>query len=173
MKIKKLLWQLALVLVFTGCKSSPKFEGRGDLCGLIVDELNNPVGGVVVTCRDNHNFRKSVLTNESGFFVFTDVPSDIYFISGYKENFVELAETEYAFFDRGKIFCCQIMDVNSALDKAENLILLEEYKECMDLINSIYCEKATNVQQVVTLYKEKLKEYLKEDSSNATMESDS
>lgn len=173
MKIRGFIWKVAVLLLFMGCKTTPKFEGRGDLCGLVIDDFNNPVSGFVVTCRNNLNLSKNALTNESGFFVFTDLPSDVYFISGHKENYVELKEVEYAFFDRSKIFCCQILNADSAFDKVENLILLENYQECMELLESIHCEKPSNVLRVLTLYKEKIKAKLEESCCNETIEIDS
>ena len=80
---------ISFSMLFWSCASKPKFTGKGDLCGLIVDEKNKPVSDFVVyctACEPNLQIVKPVITNESGLFVFFDVPAGSYHLSGSKNN---------------------------------------------------------------------------------------
>ena len=76
------LWKLAVLIsvtvLFFSCASKPVFSGKGDLCGLVVDENSKPVKDFVIYCESKSAGKKlaevkPVLTNESGLFVFYDL----------------------------------------------------------------------------------------------------
>lgn len=144
---------LVFLTVCIGCVSNPSFTGKGDICGIVVDENNKPVNEFAVYCINQSKNKKSVLTNESGIFVFHDMNAGVYKISGTKTGYSILPETEYNFANRNKIFCCQIMEINSILDTAEKMILLEEYDEALNLLNSISLRSDSNEEKVVNFYK--------------------
>lgn len=170
MKIAKCLLLLFCVCFVFGCATTNKFIGKGDLCGFIVDENNNPISDYVVVCKGKMNMMQSTFTNESGIFVFYNLPAGKYTISGEKEGFSRLKETEYQFLQRGKIFCCQIDSIDSVLDSVEKMILLKEYKTGIELLNSLSYEMNTEEEKVITYYLDFIQKMEEEDKSNVTNE---
>ena len=86
--MKKQLFRFAvfcLTLAFLSCKTIPRFKGQGDLCGLVVDENNEPVKDFLIYCKNEFEVTSTALTNETGMFVIHGVPSGIYKISGKKK----------------------------------------------------------------------------------------
>ena len=41
------------IFVMLSCKSMPRFKGEGDLCGLVVDENNEPVRDFLIYCKND------------------------------------------------------------------------------------------------------------------------
>ena len=154
---KNLVIGLACTLVFfSSCVSKPKFEGKGDLCGLIIDENNHPVKDFVVVCNArgvSAQVIKPVATNESGLFVFYDLPSGTYSISGEKNNYMGLSGTDYRFDDRTKIICLQVKTFKAAIENAEELIRLGEKKEAIKILDSISCERKSNEALIIQAYR--------------------
>lgn len=145
---------LSSLIIMAGCSSVPRFSGKGDLCGIIVDENNNPVSDYLVTCKKSVGLKKSVFTNESGIFVFPDMSSGVYFISGSKTNFLDLKETEYVFSDRSKLFCCQVMDLDKVLDVVIQNIKTHEYENGLQLLEAVSCKRNTYEELVINRYRE-------------------
>lgn len=155
---KKQLHELCIFIlsinfvVFSGCASKPKFKGKGDLCGLIIDENNKPVKDFVVYCQSDDatlEFVKPVLTNESGLFVFYDIPSGSYLISGEKNNYQKISRVQYRFDDRTKILCLQTKNFKAALLSVEELIKLGRTEDAENLLNEICCESDSLENQLI------------------------
>lgn len=145
-----------IFISFTACASKPKFEGNAELCGLIIDENNSPVKDFIVFCKSDSNplFSISpVVTNDGGMFVFFDVPSGHYKISGEKTNYLKILKIPYSFNDRSKILCLQTKTFRAALTNAEELIKLGEKKAASEILDSICCEKKSEEKQLVSAYK--------------------
>ena len=122
----------SLLLLFSGCASKPEFEGKGDFCGIIIDEKNNPVKDCIVYCNSPDRKKipvKPVLTNESGLFVFYGITSGDYLISAEKNNYLKIKELPYCFNDRNKIFCIQMKSYKAALKDVEEMLVLGQKKE--------------------------------------------
>lgn len=152
--IKFLIFIFISILFFSGCASSPKFSGEGDLCGLIIDENNKPVKDFVVRCcNKNLQSEKPVITNESGLFVFNDVPSGNYLLWGEKLNYLRIPKTTYKFNDRSKIICLQTKSFKASLLQAEDLIALDQTEEAEKLINDICYESKSYEAQIIQAYK--------------------
>ncbi len=148
--------ELVCIMLFISCASKPRFEGNGDLCGLIIDENNKPVKDFIVTCRAkglNAQLIKPVITNESGLFVFYDLSSGSYSISGEKKNYMKIYESDYNFNDRTKILCLQTKSFKGAIKNAEELIRLEEKKEAENILNSIECNRKSDEALIIQFYK--------------------
>ncbi len=149
--------QLLIICLFTSCASKPEFKGKGDLCGLIVDENSRPVKDFVVSCCNKKKGIGTVpvlpvITNESGIFVFYGLSSGTYSISGEKNNYVRIKEIDYDFNDRTKIICLQTKSLKEAVKKAEELILLGEKEEAEEMLNSIVLEKDSREECLVQAY---------------------
>lgn len=170
--MRKISIFIICLVIFSACSSVPKFKGNGDLCGIIVDEMNQPIKEFAVYCEGRLGEKKAVYTNDSGIFVFHDLPGGKYILSGYKNNYVQLQNNEYVFSDRGKIFCAQIVGIDAALDKVIQLIKLGEIEECKDLINSICVAKDSNEEFVLNKYKEFLEKNEIEKGEVLTNEND-
>ena len=152
MKIKNVIISVFLIVLFSSCKTLPRFKGEADLCGLIVDENNAPVKEFVIYCK-NETETMSALTDESGMFVIRGVPSDVYKISGLKKNYVKLENEEFLFTDRSKIFCCQVESIEGAFKTVEELWLRGEKKKAEALLDTLYYDKKTPQEAVVLVYR--------------------
>lgn len=144
MKKSLILSALFTILLLSSCASKPKFNGTGDLCGLIIDENNKPVKDFIVTCRFKGitvPSTKTAATNESGIFVFYDMPSGSYCISGEKKNYLTLSDKEYRFSDRSKILCLQTKTFKGAVNYAEELIRLGDKEAADKILEAINCDK--------------------------------
>lgn len=139
--------------LFLSCASKPKFSGQADLCGLVVDENNNPVTGVVIYCTKDGLLNKSAITNDSGVFVIQNVSSGNLYLSGQKENYTRLEKTEYLFHKRTEIICFQITSFKGAIKKTEDLLLRNERQLAFDLLESIECEKFSEEEALINAYK--------------------
>ena len=142
---------VSISLLLLSCKTLPSFKGKGDLCGLIVDENNAPVKEFVIYCKNDLETR-TALTDENGMFVIQDVSSDIYKISGQKKNYVRLEDKEFLFTDRSKIFCCQVDSIEGAFKSVEELLLRGEKKNAEELLSKLYYDKKTPQDAVVHVY---------------------
>lgn len=144
------------VFLFSSCVSKPKFEGKGDLCGMIIDENNHPVKDFIVVCNAkgvSAQVIRPVATNESGIFVFYDLPSGRYSLSGEKKNYMKLSNTDYRFDDRSKIICLQVKSFRAAIENAEELIRLGEKDEAIKILDSISCERKSNEALIIQAHK--------------------
>lgn len=157
---------LSFLFLLISCGSVPKFQGNGDMCGVVVDDFNRPIKDFAVTCRNQLLESNKTFTNESGIFVFHDMPSGIYTISGMKNDFLRLEETKFIFSDRSKIFCCQVLGIDTALDKIENLILLKEYEAAFDVLKAIQYVKSSNEETVIKYYRNILQKKIKEQKND-------
>lgn len=144
---------IASGLFFLACASKPGFDGRGDLCGLIIDENNKPVKDFIVYCSTSGNYIQPVLTNESGLFVFPSLHSGEYKISGEKNNYLRIEKVVYRFNNRTNILCLQTKSFKAALLKAEELLYLGQTKAAMDVLEKISCEKKSPQQKLVLFFK--------------------
>ena len=138
------------------CVSKPRFEGNGDLCGLVIDETNKPVKDFVVYCKsaDVKLIKISpVITNESGLFVFHNIPSGDYLISGNKNNFMQIKNTKYNFNDRSKIFCIQTKSFKNVLENVYELIYLGERERASALLDSIIVEDKSYESLIIMFYR--------------------
>ncbi len=153
------VWALFFCSLFiTGCASKPVFEGKGDLCGLIVDENNLPVKDFVVYCKSAEEKNISaraivpVITNESGMFVFFGLPSGDYLISGEKKNYQKLQTVPYAFNDRTKILCLQINSFKAALMSVDELLHLGQKEEAGEILASISFEEKSKEEMFLKAF---------------------
>ena len=140
------------VFVMMSCKSMPRFKGEGDLCGLVVDENNEPVRDFLIYCKNEFEVTTTALTNETGMFVIHGLTSGPYKISGKKKDYAKLAPVEFWFTDRDRIFCCQVESIDAAFKTAEEYMLRGENKNAEAVLDSLYYDKKTLQQAVVLVY---------------------
>ena len=144
---------LLLELLFISCRTLPQFKGKGDLCGLVVDENNEPVKDFLIYCKNEFELTTTALTNETGMFVIHDASSGLYKISGQKKDYVKLDSTPFLYTDRDRIFCCQVTSVDGAFANVEELMLRGEKKNAEELLDKLYCDKKTLQQAVIQTYR--------------------
>ena len=140
---------------YSGCASKPRFEGKADLCGLILDENNMPVKDFIVRCSSTGVkpvITKPAVTNENGLFVFYGVPSGKYVISGEKKNYLRIKQLSYNFNDRAKIICLQTKTFKGAILSAEELLRLDQPAEAGKLLENIYCDSKSKEQLYIKAY---------------------
>ncbi|SEQ29832.1 hypothetical protein SAMN04487977_103300 [Treponema bryantii] len=154
-KIIKCFMFLSFLMCVFGCVSKPGFKGNGDLCGLIIDENNKPVKDFIVYCHSGdaspHNIRP-VLTNENGLFVFYDIPSGKYLLSGEKNNYLNISKISYSFNDRSKIICLQTKSFKAAIESADEMIRLGQTEEAYKLLCNISCESKSAEENLIKAY---------------------
>lgn len=150
-KIKMLFEFMVIGFLFFSCASKPVMTGKHDLCGLIVDENNQPVSDFLIYGK-NGIYTASAVTNKNGLFVLHDMPSGKCMITGEKNNYLSL-ENEYDFIDMTKIYCCQVNSFLEAVNIVDNLIKRNEYTQAKQVINQVKYEKNSDVESVVCLYK--------------------
>ena len=142
-------------ILFSGCASKPRFKGHGDLCGLVIDENNKPIKDFVVYCQPVDTVPqivKPVITNESGLFVFYDVSSGKYLLSGEKNNYLRISKTSYNFDDRTKIFCMQTKSLKAALETVEEKLRLNQKDDAEELLKNICCESKSPEENLINAY---------------------
>jgi len=147
------------IMPFISCASKPKFEGKGDLCGLVLDENNSPVKDFVIYCKPASNnlaasamIIKPVITNESGIFIFYDLPSGQYKISGEKINYLKLENVNYKFNDRTKILCLQTKGFRAVLMKAEEYLRLRQKEAASQILENFVCEQKSKEERIIYAY---------------------
>lgn len=150
---KKLnLYLCAAVLLFSACASKPKFEGIGDLCGLIVDEKNRPVSDFVVYCNQDLTLFQSAVTNSNGIFVIHNVPSGNYYFTGQKDGYAKLKE-QYFFSNRTDIFCCQLKSLDGVFETVEQLVSRGELENARLILEEISCSEKSEKWLLVQTYR--------------------
>ena len=137
-------------LNLSGCMSKPKFEGDGDLCGLVIDENNLPVSDFVVSCSA---LKRPVTTNESGLFVFYSVPSGEYSLSGKKTNYLQLKNVNYNFSDRSKIIVMQTKSFKAAILSAEEDLRLGQLESAKETLDDICYEAGSSEENYIRMFK--------------------
>ena len=149
-------------LLLISCASTPGFSGKGDLCGLVIDENNVPVRDFVVNCRKENGSSlqeiRPVITNESGLFVFYGLLAGEYFLSGEKPGCLRILETPYHFNDRTKIICLQTKSFRASVLRAEELLRLGQPEEAGEVLGGICCETGSPEEIFFKNYIAKLKE---------------
>lgn len=150
---------LIIALIFSGCASKSAFEGKADLCGMIVDENNQPVEDYVVYYRKKMT-EKSSATNSSGLFVLHDVSSGEFSLYGEKSGYTKLADQKNTFFDRTKIICFQVNSLDLVLENVNKLIELKKYEDALELIQNVAYNKGTNEEYVICCYESFLADVL-------------
>lgn len=139
-------------MVLSGCASTARFNGKGDFCGLIVDEENRPVENFFVQLWNNGLPSGSAVTNGSGIFVVENVPAGSYRISGKKWNYERLDDKRVEFFSRGKVFCFQTRSADEVFDAVDRFILTERFSEAEDLLERLEIESRSVCEAVWFCY---------------------
>lgn len=141
-------------LVFLiSCASKPKFSGTADLCGLVVDENNRPVSDFLIFCNGSAGENHTALTNESGIFVVKNVPCGNYQITGQKTNYKNLEKTDFAFYDRTKILCCQVFSFDAAMESVLNLMMRGETKQAEKILDAVSYDASSSEAAVIQFYR--------------------
>lgn len=119
------------------CVSNKKIIKTGDLCGVVVDENNEPIPNFLVKCSHSSLFSVTTFTNNSGIFVFPQMNSGVYRISGSKDNYVFLDDQEFIFRDSSSLFCCQIRSLKDVLGTIDSYIENKEFEKGVCLLEKV------------------------------------
>ena len=141
------------IFCFTGCVTTKRIFPVGDLCGVIVDENNNPVSGYLVICSNKGSFKESTITNNSGIFVFPGLETGVYYIQGEKNNYGKIKKREYNFNDSSSMFCCQVSTIDNILDSVDLLINAKEFGKGVELLNNVFVENDKHSNIIILAYK--------------------
>ena len=143
---------IGFMIFFTGCVSKPHFSGKGDMCGMILDENNKPISDFIIYCNSGPLFFGAASTNAEGIFVFHDVSAGEYSLYGEKNGFVKMKKTGYFFNDRTKLFCCQLISASTAFCKIDKYLKNGEIENAAELVEKICFEKDSVLASVVISY---------------------
>ncbi|MBQ4379331.1 MAG: carboxypeptidase regulatory-like domain-containing protein [Treponema sp.] len=121
-------WTFAALLL--GSCASTKFEGKAVLTGRVCDEKGAGVPNYYVSL----GLGKNAVTDISGVFVFRDVSSGNYHLSGGGWGWCPF-ETDISFLDKKSIVCVQVEKLESLFPKIEALIQGEKYDEAKELVS--------------------------------------
>lgn len=143
---------LFFALIFLSCKTVPKFSDEAKICGLIIDEDNQPIDGGLVVVKKG-GVRKHAYTNNRGIFVIEDIQSGIYdFI--FEKNGYEITSKENVLFsDRNKFFCFQINSKEKLFEQIDSHFNNQQYEKGISVIGSIKTEKDSKLYNLCCLYK--------------------
>lgn len=139
-------------IVFSACRTTGQFSGTTELTVLLVDENGCGVGDCDIILS---NFNKSVygVTNKNGFCVFNNIPAGEYNLAGQKYGYTKLKPAKFDFNNKGDVFCFEILSSNFIFDTVEDLYEQSLYKNALELLDEIFCEKKTSLYSAVCLYK--------------------
>ncbi len=143
-------------LFIVSCASKPRFSGSGDLCGYVVDENNEPVEEFIISCRGQGGLWNTSITNKNGFFVFENIALGDCWFKGRKNAYVELDKNLQIFGDRGKVICFQVLSIDRALDKVEEMFLYGDLEGAEYLLEKIISDEGSPAQEVLNIYKQYL-----------------
>lgn len=144
---------LFLVFIFCGCVSKRNCIKENDFCGMIVDENNRPVSDFVVSIKNELNITETAITNKSGLFMFPDIKSGFYFISGERENYVKLENKKYFFNGNPDLFCSQIISFEEAINKIESYIKVNNFQKADELLNKVVINENKCCRALFIIYK--------------------
>ena len=142
--------------VLSGCVTKEHCVKSNNLSGIIVDENNRPISNYQVICGSNPINKKTTFTNNSGIFVFTDVPIGKNIISGQKNNYGKIENKEFNFDGGSSMLCCQVSSLQELLSQIDRYIINREYEKALNIIEQISVEENHYNSVLVLLYKEYL-----------------
>lgn len=131
------------------CASKKGFSGNGDLCGMIVDENNEPVQGFVITCSSTD---ETVVTNNNGIFVITNLRTGKYYISGEKIGYARISNEPFNFISRDIIFCCKVNSLDGAIESVEKQLKCQNYEAALKLLDGLCIEPKTQDEVTVCYF---------------------
>ncbi|NLC92759.1 MAG: carboxypeptidase regulatory-like domain-containing protein [Treponema sp.] len=151
--MKKYLWLLLLNIVFISCSSTKYFKEKVDLCGLVVDENNQPIPYFEMTCIDSKGTIEYAITNENGIFVFQNKKSGSYVLNGKKNGWTKLTDKKINFIDYRQMTCCKVWSIEKTLETVKQMIFQKDYEAAFFSIDKIYVDEMSLVEITVLFHK--------------------
>lgn len=127
----------AMMFFLNGCASNVGASVKTELCGLIIDENNQPAQNVLVGCKMEKGAWYYVMTNENGFFVFKNAKFGKYKFVAEKEGYLRLEENEIIFSDRKKLICFQMERLDSVFDRIEKAVICRDFELAKNLLSNL------------------------------------
>lgn len=142
-----------MCLLFVSCKSTKYFTEDADLCGLVVDEKNQPVSFFEMTCAGPNGTIENAVTNENGVFVFSNKKSGGYILSGCKNGWNVLSDKKVDFIDFKQIVCCKVWSFEKVIGETKVLVEKNNYEEALSVIEKVSVKEDTLIEIAVLFYK--------------------
>lgn len=152
MKSKQIGVLIIFVFLLSSCASKP-VNKKIELVGMIIDENNNPVKEYIVHCENEFFEKQSVLTNENGLFVFSNMNIGNYLLSGEKNGYSRIKIEKYFLKNDSKILCCQVNSCEYVLSNVLQRKKINDFEGGIKLLNEIYCDENSFENKVVKFYK--------------------
>lgn len=144
---------LILVWFLISCRSTPKFTGSADLCGLVIDDKNQPVEEMIISCRNNGIEIACTQTNESGLFIVENLSSGTYEIYACKSGYEKLEKVLVKFSSRDNVYCFQVSSGDVLLDEVEQLFSKKKFDDGLLRLEKLGYEQNDSVNALVCFYK--------------------
>lgn len=164
-KSSVLCFACVIALSFLSCATNSGFTEKADLCGIIVDENNEPVAGYVMNCSGTKNVG---VTNENGIFVISNVTSGKCFLSGHKNGYAKLKDIPFDFEAQGELFCCKVNSLDGAIEFVEKQIECKNYEVALELLDGI-CYENNSQEEAIVMYLKTFVSILSGDDENARL----
>lgn len=143
-------------LMLNSCHSADftDFGKEKDLQIFIIDENNNPVSDFLVSYSSSpKGFRsQEIYTNDKGFCRFENIPSGQFYIWGYKSGFKKMEGISVSFNKPTDVFFCMTESKEFILSEVENLYKKNRFQEGLELLNTIYREKNSLLNEGISFY---------------------
>jgi len=140
------------VLIFSSCKTVPKFSEDTEFCGLLIDENNHPVEGVFVLMKKG-GILKNTYTNNRGIFVIEDIQSGFYDFVFEKNEYEITKIKDVLFSDRKKVFCFQINSKEKIFAKIDSFFLGQQFEKGISLLGNLKIDVHSKLYNLCCLYK--------------------
>lgn len=147
----------AVCFLFVSCSSVKGFKGKADFCGILTDSHNHGLAGYTV-CMDGN---RKYVTNDSGIFVFSSVPSQNIHVTGYKTGY-EKIDCETYFYDENNFVCFKVRTKDEVIEEIELCLEEKEYLKAEELLDSIdyseHDEKLIFLRSIIKYLQDQTKE---------------
>lgn len=151
------------LIFFDSCATQSGFSEKADLCGIIVDENNEPVPGYVLRCS---SIKNTGVTNENGIFVIPNVVPGKYRISGEKNGYTFTTDIPFDFTTQGDLLCCKVHSMDGAIEAAERQFECKNYDAALELLNGI-CYETNTQEEAIVMYLKTVVNILLKNEENA------
>lgn len=137
---------------FFSCATRPKFEGRSEIVGKVVDSKGKGIQDCIVTLDGT----KTAATNSTGIFVLRDIASGNHKISVQKENY-SIEKKEFPFLTRQTFLTVKCKDGTEIFSEAEDYLDQRDLESAKSVLKTL--KKSDGNEKFLYFY-EQLIEYL-------------
>lgn len=154
-KLRFLMLYISIFLLLMSsisCKST-SFTQNVELCGLLIDEKNQPISEAKVILKKNGFTIDKVYSNERGIFLFNDVKNGTYSFLIEKHGYEKKEILDVAFIDCKKVFCFHVKSKKILFEEIDTLFEKKRYKSGLSLVDCVFSNSNSNLYYLCCLYK--------------------